>query len=266
MAKRSWILLSVGVLCAVLPLAGCTRAKPEASTPTVASGSATAAPPGSAATTLGPNATPAVTLESPPATAPLTPGPTSASAADVTPLVVPAETPALAVPTSPPPSGVAEYTVQWGDTLLSIAYSFDTTVEAIMALNGLTNAGYIRIGQVLKVSGTPGAAPGPAGQYVVQPGDTLYSIALRYGTTVDAIQQANGIVDARYVSIGQTLVIPGAQGLPVPPGSNSYVVQAGDTLYGIALRYGMDVGALIAANNLSDPYWIHVGQVLTIPY
>jgi len=262
MAKRSLILLAVGVLCVGLPLSGCTRAKPEAPTPTVASGNAATPPTDSAVTTPGPDAT----QDSSPATSPPTAGPTSAGAAEATPVIVPAETPALPESTSPPPTGVAEYTVEWGDTLSSIAYRFDTTVEAIMALNGLSNAGYIRIGQVLKVSGAPGAAPGPVGQYVVQPGDTLYSIALRYGTTVDAIQQANGLVNAAYIAVGQTLVLPGAQGIPVSPGSNTYVVQPGDTLYGIALRYGKDVGDLIAANDLSDPYWIHVGQVLTIPY
>jgi LysM repeat protein len=148
--------------------------------------------------------------------------------------------------------------------LYSLAQRFNTTVDAIVALNNLPDASRIRVGQVLTIAGTPGSTPGPGQEYVVQAGDTLYSIARRYNTTVDAIQRANGIVNPWYISVGQKLVIPQA-GTSSLPGGNTYVVQPGDTLYSIAARFGKNVWDIITANNLSDPYWILVGQVLTIP-
>jgi LysM repeat protein len=101
-------------------------------------------------------------------------------------------------------------------------------------------------------------------EYIVQPGDTLFSIARRYNTTVEAIQRANGIVNPWYIRVGQKLVIPQGGTSPLP-GGNTYVVQPGDTLYSIAARFGKNVWDIIVANNLTDPYWILVGQVLTIP-
>ena len=161
--------------------------------------------------------------------------------------------------------------MQWGDTLYSLAQRFNTTVDAIVALNGLQNASYIRVGQVLRISGTASPTPAPAtgGEYTVQAGDTLYSIARRYGTTVEAIQSANGIINPWYIRVGQKLIIPGGSTTPAPTTGGTtgttYVVQADDTLYSIAARFGKNVWDIVVANNLADPSLIYVGQVLTIP-
>ena len=262
MSARWRVVLTVGVLLVGVALAGCTRARPEAEATKAAAGSGTAAPttagtappqpPGAATTASGPQ----------PTSVAFTPGATAVSVAEVTATAAPAPTSA-----SVPSSSTVDYTVQWGDTLSSIAYAYDTTVEAIMALNGLSDPGYIRVGQALKVVGAPGSVSvSPGGDYTVQQGDTLFSIALRYGTTVDAIQRANGIVNVWYIQVGQRLVIPQGSGAPAGPSGSSYVVQPGDTLYGIAALYGRNVWDLIVANNLSDPYWIYVGQVLSIPF
>jgi LysM repeat protein len=107
--------------------------------------------------------------------------------------------------------------------------------------------------------------------YVVQRGDTLYSVARRYGTTVNAIVQANGLRNSNWIYVGQRLVIPGAGATTTSGSSGSsstgsvHVVQRGENLYRIALRYGTTVQALASANNLASTSLIYVGQRLVIP-
>ncbi|MGQ9666584.1 MAG: LysM peptidoglycan-binding domain-containing protein [Anaerolineae bacterium] len=173
---------------------------------------------------------------------------------------------------APAPAGGTTYVVQWGDSLSSIAYRFGTTVEAIMGANGLSNPNFIYAGQVLNIpaAGTPPtpAPPPPAvtTRYVVRWGDTLSAIAYRFGTTVEAIMRANNLANSWYIYAGQVLLIPSGTALPPSmPAATYYVVQPGDTLARIALRYGTTVWALVQANNLPNPSLIYPGQVLVIP-
>ncbi len=118
----------------------------------------------------------------------------------------------------PPPSAGFYYTVRRGDTLYSIARRFGTTVTAIAQANGILNPAYIRVGQALFIPTWPAwPPPPPTGfYYTVRWGDTLYSIARRYGTTVWAIAQANGIANPSLIRAGQRLFIPGAAPPPAP--------------------------------------------------
>lgn len=113
------------------------------------------------------------------------------------------------------------------------------------------------------------ATPIPSGTtttHVVQPGENLFRIALRYGTTVEAVAQANGIADPRQLSVGEELVIPGADQPSQPaPGGTTYVVRPGDNLFRIALRYNMSYLRLAEYNGIANPSNIYVGQVLRIP-
>jgi LysM repeat protein len=110
--------------------------------------------------------------------------------------------------------GTTSYTVQQGDTLGAIARRFGTTVQAIVSANALANADSIRVGQKLTLpSGSGGgtvAAPssGQSRTYVIQRGDTLLSIARRFGLTVKQLQDANNISNPDRIYPGQTLVIP----------------------------------------------------------
>ena len=101
-------------------------------------------------------------------------------------------------------------------------------------------------------------------RHVVQPGENLFRIALRYNTTVQEIAVANGIANPDRIYAGQTLVIP-AGGTPLPAGGTTYVVQPGDNLFRIALRYNMSYLYLARYNNISNPSNIYVGQVIRIP-
>jgi len=119
---------------------------------------------------------------------------------------------------------------------------------------------------VANYTGTPYAPPGGTIQntYTVQRGDSLYSIAQKFGTTVDALRSLNNLT-SNTLQIGQVLRIPGSTPTPTPPtGGNVYTVQAGDSLYRIAQRFGVSVGDIIDANNLTSTV-LSIGQQLVIP-
>ncbi len=161
------------------------------------------------------------------------------------------------------------YTVTWGDTLFSIAARYGTSVYALMRANGLRNANYITIGQRLLISGSYAPVPPASSTYIVQPGDTLFSIATRYGTTAYALKQANRLYNY-WIYVGQVLRIPGPAAppaIPVPPtsGGTYYIVQPGDYLGLIAARFGTTAYAIQVANRLYNASFIWVGQRLFIP-
>jgi lysozyme len=96
--------------------------------------------------------------------------------------------------------------------------------------------------------------------YTVKAGDTLSEIAVRYNTTVQALQQLNGIKNPNKIYVGQKIKIKGAA-------SNNpvyYTVKPGDTLSGIAKKYGTTVRELVKMNNIKNPNLIYVGQKIRI--
>lgn len=158
-----------------------------------------------------------------------------------------------------PDTGVIEYVVRSGDTLWLLAQRYNTTVDAIKSLNGLTGNN-LYIGQVLKIP-TAGASGGSYFEYVVRSGDTLWLLAQRYNTTVDAIKNLNGL-SSNDLSIGQILKIPTAGAAPAP--YFEYTVRSGDTLWLLAQRYGTTVDVIKNLNNLSSDI-LNIGQVVRIP-
>ena len=126
--------------------------------------------------------------------------------ADRAPLTLPR--PTAASPTAVPGSGT--YTVVAGDTLWDIAERFRTTVGALIATNGLSRDSVLQPGQVLRFGAEPAPAADPvappaAGDYTVVAGDTLWSIAQAHGTTVAALNAANGLDANAIIYPGQTL-------------------------------------------------------------
>jgi murein DD-endopeptidase MepM/ murein hydrolase activator NlpD len=110
--------------------------------------------------------------------------------------------------------------------------------------------------------------------YVVQPGDTLSSIALRYGLTTAELAEANGLINPDLIYAGLKLIIPasaGARPAAAPAGKPAaivnrlHIVQADETLFGIALKYGTTVRSLLTTNRLDRAGFIVPGQQLIIP-
>ena len=113
--------------------------------------------------------------------------------------------------------GSMTYIVQLGDTLYSIAQRFGVSVEELAMANGVSPYQNLRVGQALVIpfhypgSGTaPGSVPGPDAtyMYVVQPGDTMFSIARRFGVPLSELAMMNGIIDLNHIWVGQNLMIP----------------------------------------------------------
>ncbi len=114
------------------------------------------------------------------------------------------------------PTGPTTYTVQRGDWIYAIARKFGVSVAALQAANPGVNPNFVFPGQVLNIpaSGTSGTTPpgttpsGSGSTYTVQPGDTLFSIAVRFKTTTYAIQIRNNLANPNFVYPGQVLIIP----------------------------------------------------------
>ncbi|ANU10225.1 polysaccharide deacetylase [Planococcus antarcticus DSM 14505] len=101
-----------------------------------------------------------------------------------------------------------QYTVKAGDTLYSIAKKYNVTVAALAKANNIINYNLIQVGQVLTIPNQTTAPPVTSVKYTVKAGDTLYSIARTYNTTVSIIAAANKITNVNAISVGQVLVIP----------------------------------------------------------
>ena len=151
------------------------------------------------------------------------------------------------------PSTIEYYTVKAGDSLYSIANKYGMTVEELKRLNNLTS-NLLTIGQMLKVSYEDNI--GQMDFYEVKSGDTLYSIAIKYDTSVDNLMKNNNLTSS-FLQVGQVLKIPTTANL------GTYTVVAGDTLYSIAKRYNMSVDTLKELNNLSNNL-LYIGQNLVV--
>ena len=170
-----------------------------------------------------------------------------------------------AIPTVAPASRPTTYRVKSGDTVTQIAKRFGLSVTSIAKINNLGPKSLIRVGQVLKLSGTK--TPDTAVEsYRVKPGDTLSAIAGRHGLTLSEITAINRINASTLIYPGQVLrvakVLPAAQ--PPLNAPDSYQVIAGDSIESVAKRFSLSLSALREYNGLSRSSIIYVGQVLSL--
>lgn len=163
-------------------------------------------------------------------------------------------------------------TVVSGDTLRTIADRCGVSVAALRLANPEIGWGnLIYPGQVLLLPGTVLYGDKGYDMYIVVHGDTLKSIANRFGTSVDTLLSLNkSITNVNRIYEGQRLVVPSGRGVPVPPPTNPdgqlYYAQRGDTLRKIAAKFNTSVDAILKVNpQISNPNLIYVGQAISIP-
>jgi len=107
---------------------------------------------------------------------------------------------------------------------------------------------------VLVVVATAAAVDAAAQTHRIARGETLYSIARKYGVTVDLLQRSNNITDPTRLRSGQELTIP-----------HAHVMRKGDTIYSVGRKYGVNPALILAANEIIDPTTVRIGQLLVIP-
>ena len=179
------------------------------------------------------------------------------------------------------------YTVKAGDTLYGISRKFGMSLSQLISSNGISTSSIIRPGQTLRVVGgeasatvvrtSTSTARTGGGNYVVQAGDTLYSIARRSGMSLNSLLTLNGLSPSSVIYPGQSLTVSQSEGnfsTPVSTKTNNassvvstsgtYTVKAGDTLYSIARRSGVSLNSLLSLNGLSQSSVIRPGQTLNV--
>lgn len=166
------------------------------------------------------------------------------------------------------------HVVQPGESLSVIAARYGVSMAALAATNGIDNTNHVWVGQQLTIpSGSSGGwrSSGSGTMVTVGRGDSLSLIAAMYGMTVQELMDLNGLTNPNHVWIGQQLQVSGSRAAVQPvvsasaSGSVAYhVVQAGDSLSAIAAYHGVTQQAIMAANGLSNPNHIWVGQRLQI--
>lgn len=148
------------------------------------------------------------------------------------------------------------YTVKSGDSLWSISRKFGITVDELKSANNLSS-NLLSVGQNLIIPGKEAQATGD--EYVVKKGDTLYSIARKYNTSVDNLKSINNITTDS-LAIGQIIKLPSTSSTA----GDTYIVKKGDSLYSIARTYNTSVDKLKEINNLTSNA-LAIGQVLKLP-
>ena len=156
------------------------------------------------------------------------------------------------------------YTVKAGDTLYGISNQFGVSVTELAELNGIKGSN-LPVGIILKIPTSVGNNPNNMFMYTVKKGDSLYSIAKKYNTSVNEIMKLNYLTNTN-LSVGQVIRIPEMytkEDEMYLPNYINYTVKRGDTIYSIARDNNIDINTLIKDNSLVNNN-LSIGQVLKI--
>lgn len=147
--------------------------------------------------------------------------------------------------------------VRAGDTFWAIAREYGTTVEAIARENRIVDPNRIFAGERLRIT-LPARGNGEE-IYTVRRGDTPISIAGKFGVTLSALEDRNGLERGETIYAGDKLSIPGAR-----MSGEFYVVRPGDTLFYISRRTGVPIRTLVGIKRIKDPDLIYAGEHLKL--
>src|SRR5699024_2628416 len=162
------------------------------------------------------------------------------------------------------PKGTFSYTIKSGDTLYNIAKKYNTTVEEILKVNPGINPYNLQVGQKICIPDEEPAVDCDGMYYVVRPGDTLYSIAKKYGVSVEELLEANPNVDPYNLQVGQLICIPEKE-KPMPcPEGHIYKIRKGDSLSIILMRFNISIMDLREGNPNIDLDNLKEGQEICI--
>ncbi len=171
----------------------------------------------------------------------------------------------LKIPTSivePPSNDLTVYVVEKGDTLYSISKRFGVSVDKLIDANQLSTT-TLSVGQKILIPTDVEEIEKIENYYIVSPGDTLYSLANKYNTTIDQIITLNNL-KSTILEVGDKLIIPNYSSVIDDDNETEYIVQRGDTLYSIANKFDTSVSKIKDLNNLTSNILV-VGQKLKIP-
>lgn len=152
------------------------------------------------------------------------------------------------------------YIVKKGDSLWSIANKYGLTVDKLKDINNLSS-NMLSVGQKLLINDGTDVDNVNENYYIVKSGDTLYSIAKKYGLTVDELKKMNNL-SSNTLSINQKLLV--GNDMSTDDNYDVYVVKSGDTLWGIASKYNTSVDKIKDINNLNSNN-LSIGQKLLVP-
>lgn len=216
-----------------------------------------------------PAATPAPPPVDAPADAAAAPPPAETAPVEAAPAeAAPAPAP---VPAAPAPAvKPTTHTVRAGESLASIAPRYGLAWQDLAAMNGLDGRAILQVGQVLRLTGAAPAAPArnaTTATHTVRAGESLASIAPRYGLTWQDLAAMNGLDGRSVLQVGQVLRVSGASAA-APPSTGkpaTVTVRKGDSLYSLAMQLKIDWQELARVNGLTGKSTLQVGQVLRLP-
>ena len=171
----------------------------------------------------------------------------------------------------PTAEGEQVHVVATGENLYRIGLQYGVSWLVLAEYNQIGNVAGLTVGQEIKIPAgtseelvvTPVPTPTDEQTHTVADGENLYRIGLQYGLDWTQIAEANGIVNPQQLTVGQILKIPASQ-----PGDSpefTHVVKDGETLFIIAVQYGLTWDSIAEANELVSPYLIYPDQLLVIP-
>ena len=181
-----------------------------------------------------------------------------------------------------------QHTIKKGETLYTIAHMNHTTISEVRELNGLKKGEMLKLGQVLTVPQDTYVLPKDAHltpkepvEYTIASGDTLYSVAHRYHTTIAEVQKLNGLKKGERLSIGRVLRVPRDTYIPQSESHSKHVklakkrvkkatkialhtVKRGDTISEIAQKYHLSIAEVRTLNKMQKGQLIKVGEKLKV--